>query len=229
MGKAQWFTVIILFILFVSSVSAQESTPQVCQAGMTASDKAYFDGLNQKTIAQLGAKMDANMNAVERSLKEEVNQAKDQIKQEVVTEMKGALKSITIGLGGIIIVVLAIFRLVEYKLQHTKRIKKYEEELEKKTKEFDDNLKNMQEQMKDNNILKNELLIYKQSLDKYSVSLGIQPQTSLKQIKAVLPPPIQKSESKIFSKKKFLKFILFIVFVALIIYFIYTNFGGRLN
>ena len=229
MGKSKWFIALFLFIL-ISTTYAQEST-QVCQAGMTASDKAYFDGLNQKTVAQLSAKMDANMNAVERSLKEEVNRARDQIKQEVVAEVKGALKSIAIGLGGIIIVVLAVFRLVEYRLQHTKRIKKYEEDLQKKTKEFDENLKNVQEQMKDNDILKNELLIYRQSLDKYSVSLGIQPQTSLKQIQTELPPPMSKS----FYKKRFYKLILriffILVFLGLIGYFIYNSFfsGLRLN
>jgi len=229
MGKAQWFTVIILLILFISSVSAQESSEQqVCQAGMTASDKAYFDGLNQKTIAQMGAKMDANMNAVERSLKEEVNRARDQIKQEVVTEMKGALKSIVIGLGGVIIVVLAVFRLLEYRLQHTKRIKKYEDELNKKTKEFDDNLKKMQEQMKENEILKSEMMIYKQSIDKYAVSLGIQPQTSLKQVKPTLPPPTKKKYSK---KRKIFHFILIALIILVAGYLIYINFlsGARLN
>lgn len=223
MGKAHWF--LLLLVLLIVSVYAQESQP--VQVGLSNSDKAYLDGLNQKTVAQLSAKIDAQSNAVEKTLRTEVDSASERIKQEIVAEIKSALKSIVIGLGGVIIVVLAVFRLVEYRLNHTKRIKKYEAELDKKTKEFDENLKKAQEQLKDNNILKNELRIYKESLDKYAVSLGLQPQTSLKQIKPTLPPPIQKKSLK----GKIFYIILFLLILIVAGYLIYINFltGARLN
>ena len=204
---------------------------QVCQEGLSNSDKAYFDGLNQKTVAQLGAKIDAQSLAVSRDMKKQVDDAKVQIKEEIVYDIKASLKNIAIGLGGIIIVVMAVFRLVEYKFQYTKKIKKYEAELEKKNKEFDDNIKKIKEQVNDNNILKEELLVYKNNLDKYAVSLGIQPKNNINQTKTelIVPTPT-KSIIKKNVKKQIVKRIFTIIFVLLLLYLLFDKFlsGAKL-
>ena len=236
MGKAHRFLWFILLLLMVSSVFAQTTTNNnddkeptvVVSKGLSPEDKAYFDGLNQKTVAQLSAKIDAQANAMETSLRSEVNLASQMIRAEVTEDMKGALKVIAFGLGGIIISVLAIFRIIEFKLSHTKKIQKYEAELEKQKKGFEEGLKALEKNKKEVKDLQNELMVYKKSLDTYAVSLGVQPQiqlqtaeTSNQQSNLVAPKPKLKSKLKLFfTKKNIFRIILVLIMVALIIFFL---------
>ena len=230
MGKAHRLLWLLMFVLMVTSVFAQtttnnDPTPVVVSKGLSPEDKAYFDGLNQKTIAQLSAKMDAQANAMETSLRSEVDLASQMIRVEVTNDVKGALRVIAFGLGGIIIVVLSLFRLIEYKLTHTRRIQKYEAELEKKKKDFEEGLKAIQTQKQEIANLQNELQVYKKSLDGYAVSLGVQPQIQIKTVETnnpqsnlIAPKPASKFKL-FFTKKNIIRIVLIIIMLALIIYF----------
>lgn len=243
MGKAHRFLWLALFIVLVSSVFAQtsqntqtsEPTQVVVSKGLSPEDKAYFDGLNQKTVAQLSAKIDAQANAMETNLRTEVDQASQMIRMEVSADIKGALKVIAFGLGGVIIIVLALFRIIEYRLNHTKRIKKYEEELEQKKKEFEEGLKAVNVQKEELAKLQKELLVYKQGIDKYAMSLGVQPQINIEKqaltkenfdwSKAPQPPVIKKKSllkeklKGFFTKKNILRLVLVIIMISLVIFF----------
>lgn len=212
------FILALLFLILLFSLVFAQQQPQ--QQVLTDRDKAYLDGLNQKTVSQLSQKMDTQTNMIERNLEKSVKEVKEQLKAEIVAEMKGALKSIAFGLGGIIIVVLAVFRIVEHKMQHTKRIRKYEDELKKQKESYDKELAEAKKVNEETKILKRELMTYKESLDKYAVSLGIQPQTELKQGKTELNPPKKKHFfRKIFTVRGMLVTFGVIIFIGLFIFF----------
>ena len=123
MVKAGVWLSLIIFILFIPNIFAQE--------GLTPEQRAYFDNQNQKIVAQIGTKIDQTSTQTNNNLKKEVDLAKNQIKDELVATIKSQMMGIVIGLSGIIIIVLSIFKILDYKIQATRNIKKYEDELKK--------------------------------------------------------------------------------------------------
>jgi len=99
-------------------------------------EKAYLDGLTQKETSQISAKIDAQTNRIEANLKTSVEQAKAQITEEVSAQLKESLKGVAIGLVGLIIITLAIFKVVDLRISSTRNIKKYEKILQEKKDEL---------------------------------------------------------------------------------------------
>lgn len=116
---------LILFIFLSCFVFALDET-----------EKAYLDGLTQKETSQISAKIDTQTNRIEANLKTSVEQAKAQITEEVSAQLKESLKGVAIGLVGLIIITLAIFKVVDLRISSTRNIKKYEKILQEKKDEL---------------------------------------------------------------------------------------------
>jgi len=218
------FLIALIFLLFfLPVIHAQENTTQIIvRPDLSASDKAYLDGLNAKTIAQINSKLDTTQSRLEQTLKQSVDEARIQIKTEIVSEIKSSLKVIAIGLGGVILVVLSIMKIIEYTMSHNKRIKKYEDALKKQQFEYTDLVKQAKQAIQENETAKTELNYYKQSLDQYAVALGIKPTltSDLRKFRAnggkMIEPP--KPKSKFFETFwKIIKILIGIIVIGIII------------
>lgn len=120
---------------------------------LTPEEANYFDSQNQKTVAQINSKIDSQVTKVQTDFKNELDIQKGIIKQEITTDVKNAMKSMTIGIFGIMLVTLAVFRIIELRLSHNKNIIRYEKLLKDEVKIFGEQ--------------QAELKRYKESLDLY--------------------------------------------------------------
>jgi hypothetical protein len=127
MGVYKWVGLFLVLFLFFS--------PLVLSV-MDDADKAYLDGLNQKTQAQISAKIDAQTTRIENNLKTSIAQTKAELSAELGANIKDSLKTVAIGLVGLIIITLAIFKVIDLRISSTRNIKKYEKFLQSKTEEF---------------------------------------------------------------------------------------------
>lgn len=173
---------IITFFLLLSLISTivigANTTTSVPTIPSEKPMTAEFDIMQQKTVAQLSAKMDAQANKIASDLERNVQKAKEDMKVEIINEVKSQLKGVVIGLAGIIVVILAVFRIIELRLNHTARIKKYEAELSKEKEKY---VKEREALVK-NRI---ELIAYRAELErlgKVMESYGVNPQLAMPKI-----------------------------------------------
>lgn len=138
--------------------------------GISPEDKAYIDQSNNKVVAQINAKIDSTTARLEQDMQTNFDAEKQQLKEEISKEVKGHLKAIAIGLAGMIIITLAVFRIIDMKLSHSKNIRKYEKELQKKLT----HVKEMEQRM----------ILYKKQLDVYRQQL-------INQQRAIPPSSVQ--------------------------------------
>lgn len=202
MAKFVFYLVFILFLI----------TPVLAQEGAQCITKVESDALHQKTVAQVNAKMDANTQRIQESFFREIAKQKQELKDEIGAEISGNLKAIAIGLGGIIIVTLGVFKIIDLKFTSTRGIKKYEEELKKKSKEMDDII----------NVHRKELDIYRDTLSKFAVEQGFKPIQKDWQEPKVPEPP--KGFGKKSLKRRIFPFVIGLGVLTIIIFIIYYTF-----
>lgn len=190
------FPLLFLFVFLSTDVLSQ----------MTNEDRVYIDMVVQKSTASTSAKIDGQITRMEGILTDNLEKAKGELRQMIVDDFKKSMKAIAIGLSGMIIVSLAIFKIVDVKLNHTRNIQKYEKDLQEKIKNYD-------ELTKKNEEFKQKLIIYKNSLvqreimiNKYAPQgMAMQP---LNQPQYANPTPEKKSG------KTLLKIILIILILG---------------
>lgn len=171
----------------------------ITYAELDASEKVYFDAQNQKTIAQLSAKIDDTKTQLEKTMINEFKDSTLYIESQMQNQIKTGLKAMAIGITGIIIVSLALFKVIDMRFNRTRMITKYEEQLKKQL-----------EQMKQ---YKSNLDIYKQSLVDFSQGLNKDNPEYLDKSKVNAPLPKKKFNKTIFFVVGFLIFALIILFV----------------
>lgn len=149
----KWLGILLLFIILVTSALA-----------ITPEEKIYLDGQNQKIMAQISAKIDSQTARIEDNLKTSFNNAKEELRQNMEVEIKNSMMSIAIGLAGLIIITLAVFKVFDMKISATRNIKKYEDYLQKKMKEVDELAKTNVEERAELTKARNELFDYQNNL-----------------------------------------------------------------
>lgn len=127
MGNHKWVGIFLVLFLFLSPVVFSV---------MDEADKAYLDGLNQKTQAQISAKIDAQTMKIENNIRTNIAVTKAELSAELNNNIRDGLKTTAIGLIGLIIITLAIFKVIDLKISSTRNIKKYEKYLQDKKEEL---------------------------------------------------------------------------------------------
>lgn len=166
--------------------------------GLTQEEKIYFDAQNQKVVAQINAKLDTEGLKWEQVTKKEFQDSTYFIQNEIQHYIVSGVKLIIFGMTGVMVLVLALFKIFDLQITQTKLIKNYETELKKK--------------IENHKKAKFELDMYKEYLKK-----TYDPEKKSDKILAPMPKYIKKNK---------LKKILFIVgaiilIIILIIAFLY--------
>lgn len=188
-----------IFMIFLILLSATV-------VALEPDERTYFDQQNQKIVAQLTQKIDSQTNQVERDMKSAVNNAKDEIKAEMSAEIKSNLNSVAIGLAGLIIVTLAVFKVIDLRLSSTRNIRKYESQLQDKQKEYDKMMLDLKSETKKVIDYKNSLVQFQNQL--VAFSKGLAPQPSLygipepPKIELNIPKPPKTKRRFLFFKRK---------------------------
>jgi len=211
MDGRKGFFLIILFILLSTLVFAQESY----ENDISPSTRAYFDNQNQKVIAQLSAKIDQSITKVETDLDNSVKTMQEQVKKDVESLIGGMIRAVAIGLGGIVIVTLAVFKVIDLKLTSTKNLKKYEDMLKKQTLELNKIVTDNKREAIQLKHYKRQLMDWQQKLKLFEQNLilkqGTQPQQPTQFEQNVMgfppqqytsPPGIMPPPPKTFPKEK---------------------------
>jgi hypothetical protein len=155
MGIGKLSLLLTVFLLSISFISALDDV-----------DKVYFQQQNEKLIAQVNSKIDTQTAKIEGNMKSAVDNAKSEIKNEMTNEIKGSLRAVAIGLAGLIIVTLAIFKVIDLKISSTRNIKKYEAMMQQKGEELDKLILQAQ-------VERNELSNARMQLSEYQKRLSI--------------------------------------------------------
>lgn len=179
------YYIFFIFLILISSVLA-----------LTPEERVYFDSQSQKELAQITAKIDGTKETLEKTMLSEFEDSTRYIEGELNKNMKNTLKSIAIGLAGFMILILALFRVIDLRLNRTRAIENYENKLKKDIEEVKK--------------YKIALDLYRESLIKYNQSLSNSPK------KLEL-----KKEKK--GKKKVLKVFVWILFAIVVIALIFIS------
>lgn len=99
-------------------------------------DKVFFQTQQDKLSAQFNSKVDTQIARMETEMKTTVTDAQAQIKSDLTQVVKDSLKALVIGLSGLIVITLAIFKVIDLKISSTRNIKKYEQLIQQKTEEL---------------------------------------------------------------------------------------------
>jgi len=148
-------------------------------------DKVYFQTQQEKLIAQVNAKVDSQTNRIESSVKTSFDTAKKEIQDEMSTQIKGNLRAVAVGLAGLIIITLAIFKVIDLKISSTRNIKKYETMLQQKAEELNKIILTATNE-------RNELALFRQQLTEYQRHL----QSWDKQLQGQGVPPSPQFQKK---------------------------------
>jgi hypothetical protein len=181
---------IFLTLLILVSSSAIALTPD---------EKIYFDQQNQKTVAQINAKIDSTSNRIEQNVEKKFLNAQAEIKAEVTREMNSALKGVGVGMVGIIIVALAVFKVIDLKLTSTRNIKKYEDQLNSKIKEMDKIISDHKVKSERLNNYRVQLINYHQQVNAFAQGYGVTPQAV--NVPLEVPKPAKKKRFRLFKRK----------------------------
>lgn len=183
---------LVLFLFLATSVVAE----------LDPADKIYIESQNQKVIAQLNAKIDATSQRTQQEFNAEVERQKVLLKDEIAVEIGSSLKAVAIGLAGLIIVTMAVFKIIDLRLSATKNIKKYEQHLQEKTKEYDALLLKAREDSKKIIKYRDDLNIYNNQLQLFAKGLGIAPKPVASENVPVPQPPQKKRKRFLFFGRK---------------------------
>jgi hypothetical protein len=162
MGISKWVGAFIILFLFF--------TPFVFSA-MDDVDKAYLDGLNQKTQSQISAKIDAQTLKIENNLKTSIAQTKAELSAELNANIKDSLKGVAIGLVGLIIITLAIFKVIDLRISSTRNIKKYEKYLQEKKDELNKLIMTATNERNELALVRYQLIEFQKRLQEWEKSL----------------------------------------------------------
>jgi len=200
MGRSKFNLVAILFVMLffltnVSYVVAQNIDPTL---------RAYLDTQNQKTIAQINSKIDTQINRIEANLQDNVEGSRNVIIDEMSKQVAGSLKSVAIGLAGMIIITLTIFKIIDMKLSATKTMQKYERELKMKTEEFNKLITDIQKERGELQIARQQLIDYQNKLNQWEQSISVKEmqlqqagqQSEFAQQQAETPPQYQSQQNQ---------------------------------
>lgn len=202
MAKSLFYLTVILFLL----------TPVFAE--LDPADKVYIESQHQKTVAQTNAKMDANTQRIQESFFREIAKQKQELSDELGKELRANLKSVVVGLAGMIIVTLGVFKIIDMRFTSTRGIKKYEDELKKKTKELDEII----------HVQKKELDIYRETLSKFAVEQGFKPIQKGWKEPEVPKPPKQLAVKKSFKRRAFpFIVVLGVIAIAVLGYFYFLR------
>lgn len=142
----------LLLILLISSVFA-----------LTPEEKTYFDAQNQKTIAQLNQKIEDTKTQIEKSMIQEFHDSTVFIETEMWKNIRKGIKNLAIAMAGAMILILALFKVIDQRLTNTKYIENYKKELKEQKAKLD-------QYRKDLDFYKNQLVNYHNELKtKYNV------------------------------------------------------------
>lgn len=161
MGRLKFTFLTFILILLLSNVVM----------ALTPEERAYFDTQNQKVIAQISSKIDTQTNRVEQDLKTEVENSRNMIRDELGQEISGSLKAVAIGLAGLIIVTLAIFKVIDLKITATRNMQKYERELTMRTDEVNKLIQDVQNERNQLQVARQQLIDYQNRLTKWETDL----------------------------------------------------------
>lgn len=176
-GKATFL--ILLFLLSMSLVCALDEV-----------DRVYFQQQMEKLTAQTNSKIDTQTNRIEAELKTSVDTARNQILTEMTDQIKGSLKAVAIGLSGLIVITLAIFKVIDLKISSTRNIRKYETLVQQKTEELNQLILQATVERNELNNLRVQLMEYQKRLQNWDKQLqSFKSQSSIPQYQS--PPNIQ--------------------------------------
>lgn len=153
--------VIILSILFTILMTSFVS------AELTSEDKAYINKQTNEIVSKVNSKIDTTTTRIEKDLDKELNDAEGRIMNNVNKQIKSNLTSIVVGLGGIMIVVLAGFKVIDLRLSTNKTIKRYEDELKKNKEEFEKLVSVAKKERKELEFTRQKLIDFKNNLKKW--------------------------------------------------------------
>jgi len=188
--KILFFLILVLMFLPMLSYAQETLSPTL---------QAYLDAQSNKEIAQINSKIDQTTNKIQKDLDKEVEEIEKRVEKRLQEIIKGTVRAIAIGISGIIIITLAVFKVVDLKLTSTKKLKRYEDmlktqndELKKiilENKRYRDSLKRWHEELQKvhNNFEKTGVI--KETIAKSDDVL-------LKQGSQMTPVPIQKEGKK---------------------------------
>jgi len=189
-GKSYYlFLILLLFFLPLS------------HAQVDPSERAYWDANIQKMIAQISQKIDTQTNKVELDMKSEMSKVKTDLKNELQREISSSLKNVSIGLAGLIIVTLAVFKVIDLRLTATKNLRRYEDELQKQKKEYVDIIAKAKQDSLQLLDYRNGLLKYHEELIGYEKGINSKPIPVQKPNPIPIPMPIEKKRWFSFKKK----------------------------
>jgi len=138
-----------MFFLFVSFAYA-----------LTPEEQKQIRDWDSQAVAQINANINTQANRIETSMANSINSKTEEIKSEIFHDLKNYLKAMMIGLCGVNIIALALFKMIDLKLTHNKSIKRYKDKLDKKLKELEEMSKKVTEYKKNLDKYRNELEIY---------------------------------------------------------------------
>lgn len=163
---------VLVFIFFVAMA--------ITASALDESERAYFEGLNQKSTAQLYAKIETEAQKLDTSFDQKNQALVDGVQTMVDRSVKSRLIAVCLGLGGIIVITNAIFKIIELRLSMTRKIKRYEEQLQK--------------DMANLSVLRQNLTNYQKQLDSYRDQL-IKLEHE-KKLKAGMPPTLSAPSNR---------------------------------
>lgn len=214
----------LLHFVFIVTLLTLISLPFL-NAELDASEKAYFDAQNQKTLAQINSKIDSQLTRIEQNVNNKFEESRNLVIDEVNKNVSNSLKAVAVGLAGLIIITLAMFKIIDMKLNSTNAMKKYENELKTKIEQANQFLKTAQLERQELETARKQLIQYQDKLggwernlrnntSKQQVTNDVQQQTP--QVKSYIPYPPQKKGffQNISLWKKGLVFIVALIIIA---------------
>lgn len=162
---------LVLFLLILPLVTS-----------LTPEERTYLDVQNQKTIAQLTARIDQVEKNVQTFAQKEFEDSTRFAVAEVEKSVSSGIKALAIAIAGIVIASLAVFKIIDMKLSTTRGIQKYENDLKEK--------------IENNKIYKQQLDTYRDQLLLYmnQIQQGLSPQKPEVQILTPVPKTPKKSK-----------------------------------
>lgn len=165
MKRIGYLSIMFLIVLMTSFLSVNAELDQEM--------RIYLDAQNQKTIAQINAKIDNAITSTESGMKKEFVSSTNYLEEQITKEYKQSIIALIFSIMGANLVILAIFKIIDIKLNRTRIVEKYEKDLE--------------QSIQKNNEYRKELDFYRQSLIKYIEDFernqGIKPNVEIKQEK----------------------------------------------
>lgn len=213
MGRSPFLMILVFLVICTSALA------------LTPDERTYFDSQNQKTIAQIDAKIDSEVLKANKYFRDEAEDVKAEVIVELESRLKGVLKSLAIGLGGVIILSLAVFKVIDLRLNATKSIQRYEDQLKSLVA---DNQKMHDTLKKDTESLaaaRQQLIDYQQNLEHIERQLratGQQiPMLAKPVMESKVPVEVKPKEKVLPKWKKAVLLLLILIFLICLCYIVF--------